>query len=505
MEENEDNMAGIVVRKKRVAFWLASIASGVFFAVVVALMCRHGAEVPFVDSLNYFRFSETGDWRDLPVIHGIGYALYLSVFAKFAPSLQMATAAANICSGFLFASVLCFWMVWRFGWKGLLVAWTVLGNFAVLEDYGAALSEGFFLVWLIGAFAGIMVHGKTGKRRWLAISVVSMAIACVTRYAGLAFAGIACLVLWLGADRRAKGFLTACAYGLASVAPLVAIMVLNHLLRGSATAHSAGFHPVGLNEWGDACATISSWLVPDRVWLAVPFGAAAIGLAVLAFCLVWGVRGAVKRDGESMAWAFAVLGHVAFLALSYTFVDCDLAFNRRLLSPMIPFLFWGLGCFLERVPRIGRTAFVALFAYLVCFNAYRAVPLVRGRFENGAGWWGNQWNRSPVVGTIGDISRKMPVYSNASSPLKFRRCDNIRDIPWVELPTSGSANDGFMEDYAACISELENGRAVLAKVDFSIWFKRMAQMERIVSDAKLEKLVDCEDGTIWGKPDALKE
>lgn len=503
MQENAEKEKTGGFRRQRMTFLLISLATGVFFALVVGLMCRHGAEVPFVDSLNYFRFSETGDWHDLPVIHGIGYAVFLSVFEKLAPSLQVATAMANVLAGFLFASLLCFIAVRRFGWKGMGVAWAVLGNFAVLEDYGAALSEGIFLVGLLGAFAGITMHRKTGKRRWLTVSAVFMAFSCVTRYAGLAFAGIACLVLWLGADNRTKGFVKACAYGLTSVLPLTVIMTVNHLLRGNATAHSAGFHPVGLNEWGDACATISSWLVPDRVWLAVPFLSTAIGLTVLVGCLVLGIRGVVKRDGETMIWTFAALGHVMFLALSYTFVDCDLAFNRRLLSPMIPFLFWGLACLLEHEPRIGRTMFIVMFAYLMCFNAYRAVPLVHERFENGAGWWGKRWEQSPVVGIIVELSRRMPVYSNASAPLGFRGCANIHGIPWVELPTSGTENDGFMEDYAACLSSLENGSAVLAKVNFTTWFKRMVQLEQIVADAGLEKLVECEDGTIWGKPDSL--
>lgn len=481
--------------------WGASLALGLSFALVTALMCRHGAEVPFVDSLNYFRFSQTGHWGDLPVIHGIGYALYLSVFARFCSSLQAATAWANVLAGFVFATIFCHWMVRRFGRKGVLVALGVLGNLAILEDYGAALSEGLFMACLVGAFASLAAYDRTKKRLWLPVSGVAMAAACLTRYAGLAFLGSSCLALWLGASKRSRGFWTACAYGAASVTPLALVMVANQCLHGNATAHEAVFHPAGLNEWTDGCSTVCSWLMPDRIWLAIPHLASAVGFAVLATSLFCCIHGGLGRHRETMLWAFPVIAHVLFLYLSYTFVDCDLGFARRLLSPMVPFLFVGLACLLERSPRFGKTILVAVFAYLVCFNLQRSVPLVKERFENGAGWWGEKWNRSPVVQAIVANSRERPVYSNAHTALEFRGCGNIRNIPWEELPVSGEKNASFEEEYAKCIAELESGRAILGKVDFYIWFKRTVPMERIVADAGLVKLAEYEDGTIWGKPE----
>lgn len=494
----------IMARLDSKVVWGASLATALLFAFVTALVCRHGAEVPFVDSLNYFRFSQSGHWGDLPVIHGIGYALYLSVFAHFCSSLQAATAWANVLAGFVFATIFSHWMVCRFGRKGVLVALGVLGNIAILEDYGAALSESLFMAFLIGTFASLAAYDRTKKRLWLTVSGFAMAAACLTRYAGLAFLGSACLALWLGASKRIRGFGTACAYGGASVAPLAMVMVVNQCLHGNATAHVAGFHPAGLNEWADGCSTVCSWLMPDRTWLAIPFLAPVVGFVILATSLFFCIRGGVTRHRETMLWAFPVIAHVLFLYLSYTFLDCDLGFARRLLSPMIPFLFVGLACLLERLPRFGKTILIAVFACLVCFNAQRAVPFVKGRFENGAGWWGEKWSRSPVVQAIVAISRERTVYSNAHTALVFRGCEGIRDIPWEELPVSGEKNTSFEDDYAKCIAELGSGRAILGKVDFSIWFKRTVSLERIVADAALVKLVEYEDGVIWGRQGALE-
>jgi len=485
--------------------WGVSVVTGLFFAAMVALMCWHGAEVPFVDSLNYFRFSQTGDWGDLPVIHGIGYALYLSIFAHLCASLQAATAWANAVAGFVFASILCHWMMSRFGKKGVLAALAVLGNLAILEDYGAALSEGVFLACLLVAFASLSAYGRTEKYGWLGVSGIAMAASCLTRYAGLAFLGSACLALWLGDSKRMRGFWTACLYGAVGVAPMGLVMLANHVLHGNATAHAAGFHPAGFNEWADGCSTVCSWLMPDRIWLAVPFLASATGVVVLGTSLAFCIQGGLKHRRETMLWAFPVLAHVLFLYLSYTFVDCDLAFARRLLSPMIPFFFYGLASLLERVPRFGKAAMVVALAYLACFNVQRAVPFVKDRFENGSGWWGERWNRSPVVRAISEISSERPVYSNAHAALAFRGGENIRSIPWTELPVSGEGNPSFEEEYGQCIGALKSGEAVLGKVDFAIWFKRTVPLERIVADAGLVKLREWEDGSIWGCPGSLEK
>src|SRR5262249_13627309 len=115
----------------------------------------------------------------------------------------------------------------------------------------------------------------------LVSSSVAVALAVLTRYAGLALIVSGVLGIFLF-DKRApsRKFRTAAIFCVISCILIAGWAIRNLTVAGTATNRSLVFHPIGLREAQQAFGTLSEWLLLDRfqAWIVLPI----MGAAVLA-------------------------------------------------------------------------------------------------------------------------------------------------------------------------------------------------------------------------------
>lgn len=472
------------------------------YAILVGLICHHGAEVAGWDSLCYLAFAQSGNASDLPLHHGIGYAGLLRAFILVFGGVQGATAACNVFVAFLFAWLLSAGFVRRFGRLGALGTGCVLLNYAVLENFGRTMSEPLFILMLTASFFLFGRFTKGGRIRWLVLSALAMSCACLTRYAGIAFVASMALLLWQNFQWSRRGFARAVLHAGIAMLPLVAVMAWNHAARGSATNRVFLFHSPRLSELSDAGETLASWLVPDRLWLAFPglpwlfLGLAVLGL--FAVCL----RALATRDFQAACWWLPVAVYLVFLLLAFSFFDSNISFDRRILSPIVFFVAGAICLHASRAGWRRRLAFTLLLGYLCLFGAWRTRGFAVSRFAHGSGYYGEAWNQSPLVARIEREHGHRIVYSNAEMGFGVRGVEGIRGIVCTKSATSWQVIPQWEDAYQTMLADLANG-AILANVllESAFWREEYVPLEQIVRDAGLEKLAEYPDGTIWGIPD----
>lgn len=491
-------------RDDRLPAWCMSLAIGVFFSIVVALMCRHGADISDSDTLSYLRFSQTNRLADLPVHHGVGYAIFLKICSLFFEDYNPMTALGNTVCGFLFATLLTRWFLAAFGKEGLLGACAVLANSAILEVYARAMSEGLFLLALVLGTMGLSKWWNTRNGMWILISGLATGVACLTRYAGVPFACCFALCLWRGENGGKRGLCLGGVYLGLSLAGLCGVLLAHHLLAGTATNRLFGIHWVGPFQLGLGATTLVSWLMPDRVWLGIPHLPFVVSAAILLFCSLALVLGWRLGKPQRTLWSVSILAYILFLFISYSLFDSDIHFYHRMLSPIVPFLFFGLADMLSEVSQKFRWIGWLVFSCWIALGIQRACPMVSRRFREGSGWGSLAWNQSATIHAVEHLPKSIKVYSNASGLLAWRGIANVDGIVFWQRPATEMENPGFAEAYGRMLDELRNGRACLVNFPACVWMKRTVPFERIVADAGLDKLAEYEDGSIWGQPGILE-
>ncbi len=225
---------------------------------------------------------------------------------------------------------------------------------------------------------------------------------------------------------------------------------------------------------------------------------------ILLLCIRYFIDGWAARNLRRLLWSVSVPAYLLFLCFSYSLFDADIPFDRRMLSPVLPFLVFGMldvsGTWFAKKRWIPCT----IMAGLTLFGILRAGPMVLQRFHEGAGWSCLSWNRSQTIQAVLQASVHVKFYSNAAGLLAWRGVDNVEGIVFWQLPTTEMNNPGFEVAYKEMLDDFENGRACLAHLRSYGWMKRTVSLERIVADAGLEKLAEYVDGEIWGKPGAVE-
>ena len=491
-------------RKLQMVTWSASLAIGLFFTVVVALMCRHGADISDSDTLSYLRFSQTNRLADLPIHHGVGYAIFLKICSLFFKSYNPMTALGNMVCGFLFSSLLARWFLRAFGREGLLGTCAVLANSAILEVYARAMSEGLFLLALVLGAMGLSKWWSTRNFIWILISGLATGVACLTRYAGVPFACCFALCLWRGESVGKRGVCLSAVHLGISLVGLFSVLLTHHLFAGTATNRLLRVHWAGSFQLGMGSTTLVSWLMPDRVWLAIPSLPFIVSAMILLFCTVGLVHGWKHGNCQRMLWSVSILAYLQFLFISYSLFDSDIHFYHRMLSPIVPFLFFGLvDAFSEGTPKFRWVGWI-VFSVWIALGIQRACPMVFRRFREGSGWGSLAWTQSATIRAVELLPKSIKVYSNASGLFAWRGISNVEGIVFFQRPATEMEAPGFVEAYGRMLDELRDGRACLVNFPACVWMKRTVPFERIVTDAGLEKLAEYEDGSVWGQPGMLE-
>ena len=493
-------------KKSIVSHFVPPFVMAILFAVLVGLVCRHGAQVSGWDSLCYLAFAQTGTALDLPLHHGIGYSVILRFFFLFSKDIHCATASCAITVAFLYALLLSASFRRLFGPIGFLGAGANLLNFAILENFGRTMSEALFILLVAAGHIALLSYLRSKHYRTFFLSALALAGACLTRYAGLAFVASATLLICHGGRWSRQSFLKGMSHAAFCLLPLLLVMGWNHIARGTATNRVFLFHPPRLAEFSDAGAMLGSWFCPDRIWISFPGINWVLLIAAIVLLCTACIRAFASDRFPVACWTFPIAVYALFLLAAFSFFDSNISYDRRMLSPVVFFVIGGLCLFARRTSPAMKHVVVWLLVYLCVFGAWRVCKFTKDRFIHGSGYFGDAWNQSDLVKRLEcEVSNRV-VYSNVEMGFHARGVPDVRGIVCTRAASSWQAIAGWEKEYAQMLEALQGGGILgVVWLESKEWCEEYVPLQQIVLDAGLERLAEYPEGTIWGRSELKPE
>lgn len=356
----------------------------------------------------------------------------------------------------------------------------------------------------------------------LAIMAISTALACLTRYIGVALVptGILVLVLAPGANRRTR-FVRASAFAIISLAPLGLWLLHNYQQAG--TLSGDRFHPVFEFVTNTILLVTSmlSWYEPLGLAVKSASGAgtqavrsaslsinlfvALVGTCALAAVLMLSraARTRLSRGLKAVLWhhqpavIFLAVYSAALVLLAArgasSFVD------QRLLSPLfvpatlllLKLAHSVLGQERTNPTALARNMPLVLLSLWLCFPLAWVLRSTARRYENGAGGYNTRtWRESETIAR----ARRVPS-ANGGNHLY----SNGRDALWALARVNAS---WLPSRVAVPLSDLrgrwpDDGASVVVWFDSITWRKNLFSVEELGEISNVEKVAQLKDGSIY--------
>ena len=293
---------------------------------------------------------------------------------------------------------------------------------------------------LLVACALICVAERDLRWRRVAFAAVLSALACLTRYSGVALVAAVSVALLLpfvsvGIRQRAA---RAAVYAAVALAPLGLWLLRNHLLTGTLTSRG-GYEAVGwavaLQAIGDEMATWVFLELPIEDWFGTGWAALAAFAVLFAFCVVARRRRACARVLSLRVFGGFVLAHCALLVAALA--GHTAAFESRYLTPVyVPVLvvIWlaiGSTCSKTRPSEGGRAmrprperlvVVVATLAVILTWLAYQGAmheSAIVERNARGFHYDGPRWRHSEALRHLDAITTNNRVHTVEGPPVFF--------------------------------------------------------------------------------------
>jgi len=368
--------------------------------------------------------------------------------------------------------------------------------------YQMAWSEGLFL--LLG-FSGLLFLGwaiERRDRRWYWASAAAVALACLTRYAGIAFlvGGAAGVVLWDG-EAATTRLRRAVIYFAVGLVPLMLWMTAVASAGGGIGGRQAGLHLPGRVHLQQTLGTLAGWLM-------VPVEASGwmkLGILCVFGVLVAGVALSAGGQGERpraspipiglRLLAVTLLSYACFLILVLTLVDANMPLDDRILSPLLVAAIVLMAFIFGRALGSGRSqrwlAFLILGALVVLLGT-RSLAMVREGSTHGIGFARSEWRDSETIARVRDLPQGIPVFSDSPEAIYLLTGRAASRWPREFILTSQSVNDRFGAELAEVDQVL--GRSGGAVIDFD---RIDAEMEIARLTAVPLQVTEASDGQIY--------
>ena len=261
--------------------------------------------------------------------------------------LDAAPAASLLNAGAFGAlvGVVGWWLRRRSGSTPLALwgALAVMLSVPLSEQAYRAMSEALFILLVALALIQAERFLDGGKRGALVGAAVFTALACLTRYNGVAIVITVALLLLLNSGHIMERAKNAALYALIAIAPLAAVMLGNRIVAGAFSGRLAlpSTLPKNLEHIAE---TLASWLLPgswsdDNVFVAALLALPVLALAVAAIILaVRGRREQGRLGGDLLVPGVFTLIYIAFLVTIASVTQLSWLDNRYMSPTYAPLL-----------------------------------------------------------------------------------------------------------------------------------------------------------------------
>jgi len=358
-------------------------------------------------------------------------------------------------------------------WISWLAALMTVSALPMVSMHLRALSEPPYLLFSLLALVLIAYHWET-PNIWLVVAAACAAcLGIYTRYAGAALLGAGFLgVLFTPARRTIERLRETAAFALLSSLPFIAWLGRNYAVSGSATTATISTrHIITLATIGDGINTLSSWLLPGSIPIALR---AAVAFAMAAIVIAGYRMSRSSRTQRNSAQALPVvmalfiLCHFALNVAAISFAYSDIPLDDRnllpVLAPAVLILVW-LWKQMEGSAGFGRVAWVsatAMVFLMLATNVFRSVNEVRGAAASGRGYSSAQWRNAEVIRQLRALPRGVTVYTTLPSVFRYLTEHPARSLPEIYFDRTRLPNLNYQRDYNRMRDEArERGIAVV--------------------------------------------
>jgi len=411
-------------------------------------------------------------------------------------------------------------------WPPILGALLMLFSTTILNLHTVAFTEPLFLAWGFGGLGVLAAvqewtsRAKPGSKHMIwgeahplfsspmgwGGSAVLVALALLTRYAGMAFVitGGLGIVLWSpGSFRRRVS--RAALWGIIAVLPLSIWLGRNMLIAGNATNRRLDIHPVTWERLESGLSTISAWLLP---WLAWDGLRALILLTVIVGWVVWGrkyVSCTVLKGVPSLVRLLVLFIpiYIGFLLLSISLFDFETPLDSRLLSPVymagLVVALWTAHRVLAAFPdhRGLRRMMAVIAAAFVLHALLTGLSYLSRVYDEGQGYTGRAWQESRLVAEIRALPPDILIYTNGPDAVHAVTGRPALRIPAEVMGGTLEPNATYAAELAEMRSQLIHEEGVLVYFRSITWRWYLPTEAELAAQLPLQVVADAPDGTIY--------
>lgn len=368
-----------------------------------------------------------------------------------------------------------------------------------------AYSEMLFILLTLAAFLALELYFERSDWRWLGAATLATALACLTRYVGVAvLAACALSILWHLRSEPGRAALSAVTFSVLSAVPPGLWVLRNLLVSGEPFGERAASRVTLLENVNLTAETFVNWFVPNAYEWAFWLGLVAL-VGISAILVV--TRRAPPAPRRAVSSAPYVLFVALFLALMLVTATTT-AYNRintRLLSPLFLPALLLLMLFLDGAAnplrvragaRVVNGGVLALTALLLLFPIQTNLPRLARAAEQGAGGYNTtRWRTNATLAYVrvhrADFTGT--IYSNGPDALYIlAHVDAQSILPKFQYASNERAYDaaalrGSYPPEPATLVWLEN----IEREDF------LFSLEELNDFTKLSLLARFDDGAVY--------
>jgi hypothetical protein len=395
-------------------------------------------------------------------------------------------------------------------WAPVFGTWLMLTSTDVLGVHLFAWTEPLFIFLSLASLFLVACHIERPSRILLLATASALALATLTRFAGLAVVGAAVVgTVLLTRQPRAARLRVSVVMVAVSCLRSAAWAIRSHRTTGFVAGRILAFHPITLQKLLDALATVAGWLIPatlphhSRAAVLLVAGLAAVNLPLL--------RRQARLSGNeppALWWNLVrlliifVVVYALFLVTSLSFLDALTPLDGRILAPLFAAVLLASMCIGQRWlaanehARALRALAVVLCVYLSGSYAYGAARLVLKAHDQGLGYTSVAWRRSETIAFVRDLPPETPVYSSAPEIIYSHLGRLTTAIPAKYNLQSLRANPDHSVEMARMRKTLEDGNGVV--VYFSrIFLPSMPSQDELRELLPLRLVASASDGSVY--------
>jgi hypothetical protein len=315
--------------------------------------------------------------------------------------------------------------------------WFMLTSRVMTEVHTMAWSEPLFIFFALLGYALLGVYLFWEKKSWLVSGACCIGLACLVRYAGIAFvaAGILSLLL-LGRKNFFERIKDSLIFAVLGTLPFSLWLVRNYSLTQNPTSRTFRVLTPSRRFFESILNTFSNWAAPLNSTDLFRFSILAIIVLVFFVMLLMTLR-RERQESSAKASTFIetwrVHSSIVILILCYLglyvahhfFVNVNTTASPRHLSPLfvawLLFFLILLDRFLKfcKPRRVFKILLILFGSFLGVAYSVRSGQLLAEAYNEGRGFRSRLWQTSQTVGFVKNLPSESLLYSNEPPVIYF--------------------------------------------------------------------------------------